>query len=109
MSAAAPLGPIPLAALAALLLLAAGILLAFLRLVRGPQPADRIVALDLISVLVVAFLGAYSIYAGEPSYLDVAIACALVAFLGTVALARYLERSWGARPRPEPDQPEETP
>jgi multicomponent Na+:H+ antiporter subunit F len=106
---AADLNGVSLAALAALALLAAGLALALVRLVRGPAPADRIVALDLISVLVVAFLGVFAIYTNEPSYLDVAIAYALVAFLGTVALARYLERSRGARPRPAPDQPEETP
>ncbi|MGA6924168.1 MAG: cation:proton antiporter [Desulfosarcina sp.] len=67
--------------------------LAFIRLVRGPQSADRVVALDLISVLIVAFLAAYAVNTGETSFLDVAIAYALVAFLGTVALARFLSRS----------------
>ena len=67
--------------------------LAFIRLVRGPDAADRIVALDVISILIVAFLAAYSIYTGETSFLDVAIAYALIAFLGTVALSRFLMRS----------------
>ncbi len=77
---------------AVLILLTLAILLAFIRLVIGPDPADRIVALDLISVLIVAYLGAVSIYTGEKSFLDVAIAYALIAFLGTVALARFRER-----------------
>jgi multicomponent Na+:H+ antiporter subunit F len=38
-------------------------------------------------------LAAYSIFTGETSFLDVAIGFALVAFLGTVALARFLMRS----------------
>lgn len=80
------------AALATLVLLAVSMLIAGVRLVRGPDPADRIVALDLISVLIVAFLAALSVYAGQSAVLDVAIAYALVAFLGTVALARWLER-----------------
>ncbi|MGB5986052.1 MAG: cation:proton antiporter [Desulfobacterales bacterium] len=67
--------------------------LAFIRVVRGPQAADRVAALDLISILIVAFLAAYAIYSRETSYLDVAIAYALVAFLGTVALCRFLLRS----------------
>ncbi len=75
----------------ALLLISIG--LAFLRLVRGPQAADRVIALDLIAVLIVAFLAAYAIHTGNTSFLDVAIAYALVAFLGTVALARFLIRS----------------
>lgn len=75
-----------------LILLMLGILMAFIRLLIGPDPADRIVALDLISILIVGFLAAFSIYTNEKSFLDVAIAYALVAFLGTVALARYRER-----------------
>jgi multicomponent Na+:H+ antiporter subunit F len=69
------------------------IFLAVARLIRGPDAADRIVALDLVSVLIVAFLAAYSIFSGETSFLDVAIGYALIAFLGTVALARFLMRS----------------
>lgn len=76
-----------------LVVLLISIALAFIRLAKGPDAADRIVALDLISILIVAFLAAYSIYARETSFLDVAIAYALIAFLGTVALARFLMRS----------------
>ena len=77
----------------ALVVLLISIALALVRLVKGPDAADRIVALDLISMLIVAFLAVESIYAGETSFLDVAIAYALIAFLGTVALARFLIRS----------------
>jgi multicomponent Na+:H+ antiporter subunit F len=76
-----------------LIVLLISIALALVRLVMGPDAADRIVALDLISVLIVAFLAAYSVYTGEQSFLDVAIGYALIAFLGTVALARFLMRS----------------
>jgi multicomponent Na+:H+ antiporter subunit F len=79
----------------ALVLLIVSAAIAFLRLMRGPQAADRVVALDLISVLIVAFLAAYAIHSGDASFLDVAIAYALVAFLGTVALSRFLLRSRG--------------
>ena len=77
----------------ALVLLLISIVLALVRLIKGPDAADRIVALDLMSMLIVAFLATQSIYAGETSFLDVAIAYALIAFLGTVALARFLVRS----------------
>ena len=76
-----------------LVVLLISIALAVVRLAKGPDAADRIVALDLISILIVAFLAAYSIYTRETSFLDVAIAYALIAFLGTVALARFLMRS----------------
>ena len=76
-----------------LAILILSVALVFIRLVRGPREADRIVSLDLISVLIVAFLGAYAVHADDTSFLDVAIAYALIAFLGTVALSRYLLRS----------------
>jgi len=76
-----------------LVVLLLSIALAVVRLAKGPDAADRIVALDLISFLIVAFLTAFSIYSRETSFLDVAIAYALIAFLGTVALARFLMRS----------------
>ena len=77
----------------AIVVLLISIAVALVRLIKGPDAADRIVALDLISMLIVAFLATESIYAGETSFLDVAIAYALIAFLGTVALARFLMRS----------------
>ena len=72
--------------------LAAGMLLALYRVVRGPRHADRIIALDLLSMLIVALAALYAVYSGNEAFLDVAIAYALVAFLGTVAFARFLER-----------------
>jgi multicomponent Na+:H+ antiporter subunit F len=91
----------------ALALLTVSMALAFIRLVKGPQAADRVVALDLISVLIVAFLAAYAVHSSDTSFLDVAIAYALVAFLGTVALARFLSRSRSPGRRSRPPAPEE--
>ncbi len=76
-----------------LALVIVSVALAFVRLAVGPRAADRIVALDLIAILIVAFLGAYAVFAKDTSFLDVAIAYALIAFLGTVALSRFLLRS----------------
>ena len=66
------------------------------RIVRGPKNADRIIALDLLSILVVALVTLFAIFSKEAAFLDVVFAYALVAFLGTVAFARYLERSAAA-------------
>lgn len=70
----------------------AGMAIAFIRLACGPSMPDRVVALDLITVLAVAFCAVYAIASEEPAFLDVAIALALVAFLATVAFARFVER-----------------
>lgn len=67
------------------------VLLAVVRLVKGPSTADRVVALDLLSAVAVGIMAAWSVAADDPVYLDVALLVALVAFLGTVAFAAYAE------------------
>jgi multicomponent Na+:H+ antiporter subunit F len=77
---------------AALAMLAVAAALAFVRLLRGPTLPDRVVALDLIGVLIVCVIVAVAATSGQQTYLDVAIVIALVSFVGTVAYARYIER-----------------
>jgi multicomponent Na+:H+ antiporter subunit F len=67
--------------------------LGFVRLAKGPSLADRVVALDMMTVIIVAFCGLYAIFADEAAFLDVGIVLALVGFLATVALARFAERA----------------
>ena len=73
-------------------MIGAAVLLTFMRLVRGPSLSDRVIALDLIAVLAVGLIAMVAFEAEQPIFLDAAIVLALVAFLGTVAFARYLER-----------------
>lgn len=68
------------------------ILFIFIRLVIGPTIEDRIVALDLLAANAIAFIAVYSIQSGTTTFLDVGVILALLAFLGTVAFAFYLER-----------------
>lgn len=74
----------------ALGLLLIGMVLAVIRLIRGPNLGDRILALDMISVLATGFIAGVAVLTGFSLYVDIAIALALVGFLATVALARYL-------------------
>jgi multicomponent Na+:H+ antiporter subunit F len=74
-----------------LALLALAMVLAFVRLVRGPSRPDRVVALDLMAAIGVALCGVYAVVHDQPVFLDVAIVMALITFVGTVAFARYLE------------------
>ena len=76
----------------AFVLVMAGVLLAMVRLVKGPSLPDRVVALDTMTVLIVAFCGLYTIDTGSTAFLDVAVVLALIGFLATVALARFVER-----------------
>ncbi len=68
------------------------IVLALVRLLRGPSVPDRVVALDMISTVIIGIIGVYAIATGEPVLLDVALIVALISFLGTVAFAYYIER-----------------
>ncbi len=77
---------------AAMVMLLVAMAMLLWRLAKGPSAADRVIAMDLMSVLVVAFLVVLSIYTGKTTYLDVAIAYACIAFLGTIALARFIHR-----------------
>ncbi|MEJ8560746.1 monovalent cation/H+ antiporter complex subunit F [Yoonia sp. GPGPB17] len=66
--------------------------IAFIRLARGPSLADRVVALDMMTVSIIAVCGVAAVATGVFALLDVALVLALVGFLATVALARFAER-----------------
>ncbi|SLN12302.1 Na(+)/H(+) antiporter subunit F [Pseudoruegeria aquimaris] len=68
------------------------LVLGFIRLVKGPSLPDRVVALDMMTILIVAFCGLFAISTRDETFLDVALVMALVGFLATVALARFAER-----------------
>jgi multicomponent Na+:H+ antiporter subunit F len=76
----------------ALALTGLAMLLGFVRLVRGPSLPDRVVALDLIGLIAVGMIACYDIVTEQPVLLDAATVVALVAFLGTAAFARYVQR-----------------
>ncbi|AHM03006.1 Na(+) H(+) antiporter subunit F [Roseibacterium elongatum DSM 19469] len=69
-----------------------GVAFGFVRLIKGPSLPDRIVALDMMTVLIVSFCGLYALLSGDTAFVDVAIVLALVGFLATVALARFVDR-----------------
>lgn len=75
-----------------LVVLAFSLLLALARLVRGPSLPDRVVALDLMVTISVGMMAVYALMMGEMAILDAGLVAALIAFLGTVAFANYLER-----------------
>jgi multicomponent Na+:H+ antiporter subunit F len=72
--------------------LALGMVCSFIRLVRGPSLPDRIIALDLISAIVMCFAAVHALDTGQTHYLDAALAIAVIAFIGTIAFARFIEK-----------------
>ena len=74
----------------AMLAVAAG--LTFVRLVKGPTLPDRVIAIDLIGVLMVCILVVTAAATEQQAFLDVGMVVALISFVGTVAYSRYIER-----------------
>lgn len=62
------------------------------RLLLGPSPADRVVSLDLITVLLIAITSLLALQLENSAYLDLGLVLALIGFLATVAFARYIEQ-----------------
>lgn len=71
--------------------LAIGAVVALIRAIGGPTLADRIVALDLMLLLLAAGIAAEGARSGTTWFFPVAIVVALVAFAGTVLVARFIE------------------
>lgn len=74
----------------AYVLLVVAMLLAVIRVLRGPTLADRILGLDLATTLAVGLIAIFAVTVRQWLYLDIAIALALVGFVASAAFARYL-------------------
>lgn len=66
--------------------------LAFVRLLRGPGAADRILALDTLYINALALLVLLGVAFGTFAYFEVALVIALLGFVGTVCLSKYVSR-----------------
>ena len=67
-------------------------LLAVWRLLRGPTVPDRILALDTLSVTAIAQLMLFGMYLGTAVYFEAALIIAMLGFVGTVVLSKYVLR-----------------
>lgn len=76
----------------ALPVISLSVFLVLIRLIKGPSIHDRVVALDLLTSIGIAFLSAFAVLTEAITILDVGVILALLSFLGTVAFAYYLER-----------------
>lgn len=64
---------------------------ALVRAVRGPELADRMVAVDLILTLLAGGIAVHAAREGSRNFAPVLLVVALVAFTGTVLVARFIE------------------
>lgn len=84
--------PLEIGAVVSLVILSVVLVLASVRLFRGPHLADRVIALDLIAVLAISMMACLALLTQNPVFLDASLVLALLAFISTVAFARYMER-----------------
>jgi multicomponent Na+:H+ antiporter subunit F len=57
---------------------------------RGPTVADRMVAIDILGILVVGFCPLWAVYTKRGFLIDIALAWIVLSFIGTLALAKFL-------------------
>ena len=76
----------------AMTLLGIALLLNAWRLFRGPDAADRILALDTLYINAAGMIVLYGVYIGHPHFFEAALLIALLGFVSTMALAKFLLR-----------------
>lgn len=75
-----------------ILLLIPAILMLLWRFIVGPDAANRILALDALTVLFIALLTLLALHFGRGIYLDVALVIGMVGFAGVILFGRFLEK-----------------
>ena len=72
------------------------VLLAVVRVLHGPTLPDRVTALELVNALAVAFIAVHTLWSGQVAFIDASVALALIAFVSTIAFARFVFRKGGS-------------
>jgi multicomponent Na+:H+ antiporter subunit F len=67
------------------------VVMAIIRVVKGPTAPDRVVGLDTINTIVIVGMVIFGVAAGSVIYIDVAIVYAFLSFISTLFIAKYLE------------------
>lgn len=73
-------------------LLGLSLIFTFARLIKGPSLPDRALALDTVAFVSMALLVQYGIWKGTKLYFEVALLVAVLAYISTVAVAKYMLR-----------------
>ncbi len=83
---------VDLAIVASMYMVGTAMLLALWRMLRGPTLPDRILALDTLNVTAIAELMLLGMYMKSPIYFEAALIIAMLGFVGTVVLSKYVIR-----------------
>lgn len=61
------------------------------RVIKGPTIPDRVIAVDAMTTVIVVILGIYSYIQESAFFMDVALVLAIISFVGTVTISKYLD------------------
>ncbi|WP_342514234.1 Na(+)/H(+) antiporter subunit F1 [Sporosarcina sp. FSL K6-1522] len=75
-----------------LILFATTIAIAVIRIVLGPSMPDRVIALDMIGVNLIAMIAVVSIILKTKAFLEVILILGILSFIGTIAFSKFIER-----------------
>ena len=75
----------------ALYILILACVLCLYRVYKGPTGADRVVAIDILGIMIAGLCAVLTISTGRSWYIDIGIAWVLQSFISTLALSKYLE------------------
>lgn len=76
----------------ALILFAIAIGIAVLRIILGPSMPDRVLALDVIGVNLIASIAVFSVMLNTKAFLEVILILGILSFIGTIAYSKFIER-----------------
>ena len=69
-----------------------GVIFCVIRLVIGRSLLDRIVAMDMLTIIAIVLISLYAHIAGRFVYVDVALVYGLLSFLSVLAVARFIDK-----------------
>ncbi|MCH7692665.1 MAG: cation:proton antiporter [Proteobacteria bacterium] len=78
--------------------------LALFRAIRGPTIYDRILAVNAFGTLTVVLIAVHGFLAGRPEFLDIALVYALINFIATIAVTKYVKFSHLGHPSGEDER-----
>ncbi|MET3576067.1 Na(+)/H(+) antiporter subunit F1 [Bhargavaea ullalensis] len=78
--------------LIALILFSFTIVIAVYRIIRGPSKPDRVIALDMIGVNLLASIAVVSCLLETKAFMEVILILGILSFIGTIAFSKYIER-----------------
>ncbi len=78
-----------------ILFLSVTIFICMFRAIKGPSAADRLIAINVIGTKTIVLILIVSFLLNETYFVDVAIVYALISFLSSIVIAKFIENSGG--------------